>query len=708
MPIENIDRELKKIYELNTAKKFVLPNFQRSFVWKSKAQKELIASFIVHLPIGSLLVLEGQQGDFSARALCFPDKIQPAEDCNYVLDGQQRLSTLRTVFYDLFQENDDWLATWNKLYSSLRARWFIRVKPDKSELDPFGFRRLHFETLVKYDQGQLVDFIEERKIFKTKTNFFCHPGYKPVDNDGNKLTGNKARLHIARKFAESNIVPLYELHKGQSGIHHKTLDQIASKRLDDLKAEVNDTVDYIVKYNALLGEVEDDIEELVKNDDTNAIDQAWIELKVRWVRSVSEYLEGITSRKIPIILLPSSEISRAVAIFEAINKGGTPLSVYDLVVAKAAKNSEIDNLSNRICKKLRDKIDIPDHLNSKFTSSSLSNRWSCENMQVIDNNEPARFVQDWYLNILSLIVYLKEKDSSANTSDSIYRVEYIKRERILELSSEEINQYTDRAVASLVRAFAFVHFRCGVMKVNSVPYRLMVLVIAYFLDDENNWNDKIIIDQLEHWYWCSLFGGGYHYRQNETCIEDVENLSIFFEKGENKFQKRAADVLNIVGYANKDMLLRKNEEVEGASVREGILQYILSKSPVDFLNDDQKITTWGVTDGKLDVEVHHLIPLADATTIDSSSSKIRKDKSHILNSALNLTYISKNANRKIRDKVLVDYFDYIDSMSTIGHCVPSVDKLKNDYGEDYYESFLTDRFEFISRELRQELDELIN
>lgn len=63
---------------------------------------------------------------------------------------------------------------------------------------------------------------------------------------------------------------------------------------------------------------------------------------------------------------------------------------------------------------------------------------------------------------------------------------------------------------------------------------------------------------------------------------------------------------------------------------------------------------------------------------------------------------------KLETKVLVDYFDYIDSMSTIGHCVPSVDKLKNDYGEDYYESFLTDRFEFISRELRQELDDLIN
>jgi hypothetical protein len=75
---------------------------------------------------------------------------------------------------------------------------------------------------------------------------------------------------------------------------------------------------------------------------------------------------------------------------------------------------------------------------------------------------------------------------------------------------------------------------------------------------------------------------------------------------------------------------------------------------------------------------------------------------------LNLTYISKKANRKIRDKGASEYFQYITSISNVGHCVPSVDKFKSDYGESYYEKFLEDRFEFICRELLKELDDLIS
>ena len=54
------------------------------------------------------------------------------------------------------------------------------------------------------------------------------------------------------------------------------------------------------------------------------------------------YLEKILSLDVPIIQSnPLYEIGRAVIIFENINRGGTKLSNFDLVVARAARDKEI-------------------------------------------------------------------------------------------------------------------------------------------------------------------------------------------------------------------------------------------------------------------------------------------------------------------------------------------------------------------------------
>jgi uncharacterized protein with ParB-like and HNH nuclease domain len=40
----------------------LLPNFQRDFVWDRKEkQKDLLASFVFNIPIGSLLILNGEK-----------------------------------------------------------------------------------------------------------------------------------------------------------------------------------------------------------------------------------------------------------------------------------------------------------------------------------------------------------------------------------------------------------------------------------------------------------------------------------------------------------------------------------------------------------------------------------------------------------------------------------------------------------------------
>lgn len=132
MPAKYTQSNLKDFFENNQKGKLVLPNFQREFIWDSEKQRRLLSSFICQLPIGSLLILEGKKEDFASRRLCFiGDPPVLSDECSYLLDGQQRLSSLSSFFSNLFGEIDEYEQVHEKLYSALRNRWFIRLEPKK-------------------------------------------------------------------------------------------------------------------------------------------------------------------------------------------------------------------------------------------------------------------------------------------------------------------------------------------------------------------------------------------------------------------------------------------------------------------------------------------------------------------------------------------------------------------------------------------------
>lgn len=54
--------KLEEIIKKSEEKELLLPNFQRDFVWDRKEkQKDLLASFVFNIPIGSLLILNGEK-----------------------------------------------------------------------------------------------------------------------------------------------------------------------------------------------------------------------------------------------------------------------------------------------------------------------------------------------------------------------------------------------------------------------------------------------------------------------------------------------------------------------------------------------------------------------------------------------------------------------------------------------------------------------
>jgi len=698
MGIEYTDSGLRSLFQDIDDNKITLPNFQRGFVWGAEKQKRLASSWIVGLPIGSTLLLEGNANDFAAREICKNKSVTPHDDCKYVLDGQQRLSSLRSVFYDLYKDTPVNEAN-NNLFAALQKRWFLRIVPNEYEIDIFGWKKLNFESLKSREPSDVIDFISWKKILKTvDTDKWYHPSYSPRDANGKALAKGRASLDVARHALEERMVPLYEIALGSNGIHRYVLREFAKYRCAELKQDVADGT---LSVKQVLQHVNPEIDE---HSDSDELDLAWATLQTEWIKDISDYLHSLVDQKVPIILVPKDEIDRAVAIYEEINEGGTRLSIFDLIVAKAAKGAHsFDSLPGRIIDQLEQDLSLPAHFNLIGSSA-----WSPKYMEIIGDKTPEKTFQDFYLNALSIIVHLDEKKEPP-------AVDHIKKEKILRLAHEDINKITPKAVTALSRALAFLQCKCGIIHAGQLHYKLMIQPMAYALIDDQIWNDESAIKKLEAWYWVSLFGGTYRERQNDQCITDVENIKAWLKGGgqpHSSWTSAFKRVLNYQGYSDYNtLIMEENDGNIPPVISAGIWQYVLSNTPPDFLLSGSKLLSAGSfatakNDQDSEMNLHHVIPLASSSTIETSAKSIRSDNRHILNSPLNITPISRKANSDIGALSVDRYTRELKSIDLLAHSLPSAEKFEKDTSEselDYYKRLLKARFDSLSSELKKEI-----
>ncbi len=713
MPASHDTIKLKDFIQYIEEGRVVLPNFQRDFVWSVEQQKDMLSSFVVELPVGSLLILNGERGDFASRKLCYrgaPDRIK--EECRYLLDGQQRTSTLSSIFNNYFTSKD-WRSDTVDMFPNLMNRWCLRLEPKAEEHDVFGYDKLNFRALDlhNYEPNDVREFIVSFKIFKTKKlDQWYHPAVNPLDKTTQKeLEDHRKSEWIASQAANSNLVPLWELFsKPDDGIHVQALKKIGDAVVDKIKAKVNDQEKGYAIFD-VLGHIDSEIENKVKNGDTAGVLSAWSDLKARWQTQVHEALKKILEQSVPLIVLPANEVSRAIACFSSVNEGGTHLDTFDLIVAKAARQKDLETLTDRIITAVREEVAIPGAI-TKHLIGTKPNSWSPSNFGALKDGVLTPTFKNLYLNLMSLITFCKYESNP-------HKVDHIKSKSHLSLTHEQINQYSVNCVRALLRAFSFLNIRCGVVKLSDVSFTLMVLPLAYLFYEESSFKNSKKVDYLEYWYWLSLFSGRYRVYPNDVCINDVSKLSSGINKGFDRYKSEESKVLNAEDYSNKDVLLKKSDVDIQGSIHRTILQYVLSKQPRDFIYD-LNMNAWDINrnfeiiDGnrkvnlKMALNDHHIIPLATATNMTETSDKLRADKNHILNSPLNRTYILEVSNNNIGPKNVADYMKYVCDASSWNHCLPIESQMtKNDKEDDsaYYERVLTARYEKIRQDVTTEL-----
>ncbi len=441
--MEFVNKSVEDLIEDSNQKELILPNFQREFIWdRNQNQKPLLTSILFGIPIGSLLILKARVDFVSSKELCFmEDSIdiqKQNKEVQFLLDGQQRISTLKSIFYDFFTP-EAWKENYEKIYEKLKTRWFLKVIPDLSNenndhevKDIFGWKNLKFdenEIYKKYEPTDLNEIIEYQKIFSGKTGDWFHPEFKKEE----WLVGNKVQEMtrkeniIAVEAARKGLVPLNEvcldLNKTKK-LHYIVLRKIANQRVKNLEDELmNDPG----KKDELLREcpAEYDAEEALNN------------LALDWIEEVYSFIEGLKGNKIPVILLEQQEMNRAIYTFEFVNKGGTPLDVYDLVVAKAAHDTTLEEtLTERIRKKLKNKINLPSALVKNLMEVEIL-EWSPQFMDIHKDGQLTDSVKNSFLNLLSIFSHC----GFPGFCDEI-KVENVKKGKQLELTTNQVNENT--------------------------------------------------------------------------------------------------------------------------------------------------------------------------------------------------------------------------------------------------------------------------
>jgi hypothetical protein len=140
----------------------LLPKFQRAFVWEKKQILRLLDSVNRGYPIGSVLLWQSRQELRSENSLADLEIRLPKPDypVNYLLDGQQRLSTICGALY---WHGKDPESSWNIAYDLRKESFFHLGSLDDPPLHQVRMNKLpdasaffgHVANIATEDRDQL-------------------------------------------------------------------------------------------------------------------------------------------------------------------------------------------------------------------------------------------------------------------------------------------------------------------------------------------------------------------------------------------------------------------------------------------------------------------------------------------------------------------------------------------------------------------------
>jgi hypothetical protein len=342
-----------------------------------------------------------------------------------------------------------------------------------------------------------------------------------------------------------------------------------------------------------------------------------------------QVLNAFRSYQLPVIALGKTTSKEAVClVFEKVNTGGVPLSVFELVTASFAA----DNFN------LRD-----DWYGSKLRQ--VQGRFErLQSEGILQGVEPADFLQ-----AISLLHTWEKRqgDLAAGKSGKAVGAVSAKRAAVLSLNLADYQRWAPTVEQGYLLAAKFLRKECF-LSGRDLPYRTQLVPLAAMLAHlKERWLEPKIHHKLCQWFWCGVLGELYGGAVETRIANDLEDLLAWI--GGN------ADVpRTIYQAAFQDTRLLTLRSRNSAAYK-GLSILMLREGATDFF---WKATIQELDQQGLALDIHHIFPKAWCEG--------QNIKPAVFNSIINKTPISYKANRMIGGNAPSNYLKSLQNHQQVG------------------------------------------
>ena len=226
-----------------------------------------------------------------------------------------------------------------------------------------------------------------------------------------------------------------------------------------------------------------------------------------------QVLDAYNEYQIPLIVLKKETSKEAVClVFEKVNTGGVPLSVFELVTATYAA----------------DAYNLRDDWFGSTQRQVSSRKVRLAKEAILKGVENTDFLQA--ITMLHTLEKRRADLAEGKTGKQVTPVS-AKRASVLELPLEAYQRWADQVEQGFLRAATFLRQECFTSP-RDLPYRTQLAPLAAVLalvGADERWREPRIHQKLAQWFWCGILGELYGGAVETRMANDVEELVAWIE-----------------------------------------------------------------------------------------------------------------------------------------------------------------------------------
>ena len=367
----------------------------------------------------------------------------------------------------------------------------------------------------------------------------------------------------------------------------------------------------------------------------------------RYLGKLEEYKRHIESYDFPVIEVRDVPIDVATEIFTRINVGGTPLTLFEIMVAKTYDEAREFDLAQRF--------------------NELIERLQTVNYETISD-----------ATVLQLIALVLKKEC--------------RRQVILKIGKEEFIDTWDDAIAALEQAVEYFRTRYGVPVSELLPYKALLVPFAYFFFHHSDHPSAAQRKLLEDLFWRISLAGRYSGSVDSKLAQDVRRIDVILDDKSPDYDW-GIDV-------SPAFILENGWFSTGRSFVKAILCLLAHRAPRSFKDNSTVNISNNWLKQSNSKNYHHFFPKAYLGRKGEDDWRINNIVNiTIVDDYLNKRDIGSKAPSRYMKGFAKDNDEIVETMRT--HLIDDL----GDFGiwSDDYEQFLGKRSRAISRELKKRL-----